>query len=144
MFVSVSAHNGKGTAKCGAVGVIRLLPFAHSLTIQSKFSPVAGNAHILRTIAFVVREREQYRLHWIPISLAIIVLLFQVQYWFAFVHLVIVNSVMAATALSAYLSRKTTVRDALHGPLVLMTIYGLVTVWTPPSLEEPLTGTASQ
>lgn len=192
------------------------------ITITYSFIVGLGVAHILRTIAYVVREREQYRLHWIPISVAVIVLLFQVQFWFAlvivdtladqwtwtiyglllalaitiflsgatvlpppgpsrtssliedfetrgrislvflalytlgwngvavlfwsmaFAHLVIVNTVMAVIALSAYRARQQTTRSVLHGMLVLMMTYGLITVWTPPSLEEPLTGTSSQ
>lgn len=192
------------------------------ITITFSFILGLGVAHILRTMAYVVREREQYRLHWIPISVAIIVLLFQVQFWFAlvivdalaeqwtwtiyglllllailiflagatvlpppgpsktssliedfetrgrvslvflalyvfgwigvallfwstvFIHLVIVNSIMAAIALSAHQARNLKARNTLHGMLIVMMIYGLITVWTPPSLEEPLTGTSSQ
>lgn len=192
------------------------------ITITFSFILGLGVAHILRSIAYVVREREQYRLHWIPISVAVIVLLFQVQFWFAlvivdaladqwtwsiyglllvlaimiflsgatvlpppgpsrtgsliedfetrgrislvflalyvlgwigvailfwstaFVHLVIVNTVMVAIALFAYRARQPMARNVLHGILIVMMIYGLITVWTPPSLEEPLTGTSTQ
>jgi len=48
-----------------------------------------GVTLILGSVANVVREREQHRLHWIPLSVAFLVLLFQVQFWFA---LVIVDS----------------------------------------------------
>lgn len=48
-----------------------------------------GVTQILGAMAIVVREREQHRPHWIPLSVAVLVLLFQVQFWFA---LVIVDS----------------------------------------------------
>ena len=48
-----------------------------------------GVTKILERVAYVVREREQHRLHWIPLSVAALILLFQVQFWFA---LVIVDS----------------------------------------------------
>ena len=187
------------------------------ITITFSFILGLGVTQILRAVAYVVRERQQYRLHWIPISVATIVLLFQVQFWFglvivdsfvshwtwpvygvllilaitiflsgatvlpppgpsktreliedfvtrgkislvflalyllgwivvaimfwteAFVHLVIVNSVMTATAVTAFLAKKQKARSVLHGMLIVMMIYGMITVWTPPSLEEPLT-----
>lgn len=62
----------------------------------------------------------------------------------SFVHLVIVNTVMATIALSAYLARQRTGRNVRHGMLVVMMTYGLITVSTTPSLEEPLTGTSTQ
>jgi len=187
------------------------------ITITFSFILGLGITQILRAVAYVVREREQYQLHWIPISVATMVLLFQVQFWFAlvivdsfvghwtwtvygvllilaiiiflsgatvlpppgpsktrnliedfatrgkislvflalyllgwivvaimfwtgaFVHLVIVNSVMAAIATIAFLAQNQKARSVLHGMLIVMMLYGLVTVWTPPSLEEPLT-----
>jgi hypothetical protein len=187
------------------------------ITITFSFILGLGVTQILRAVAYVVREREQYQLHWIPISVATMVLLFQVQFWFAlvivdsfvghwtwtvygvllslaiiiflsgatvlpppgpsktrnliedfatrgkislvflalyllgwivvaimfwteaFVHLVIVNSVMATIATIAFLAQNQKARSVLHGMLIVMMIYGLVTVWTPPSLEEPLT-----
>jgi len=48
-----------------------------------------GVTQILGAMAIVIREREQHRPHWIPLSVAVLVLLFQVQFWFA---LVIVDS----------------------------------------------------
>ena len=48
-----------------------------------------GVTQILERVAYVVREKEQRRLHWIPLSVAFLILLFQVQFWFA---LVIVDS----------------------------------------------------
>ncbi len=59
------------------------------ITITFSFILGLGVTQILRAVAYVVREREQYQLHWIPISVATMVLLFQVQFWFA---LVIVDS----------------------------------------------------
>jgi len=191
------------------------------ITITFSFILGLGVAHILRTAAYVIREREQFHLHWIPISVAIMVLLFQVQFWFAlvivdtlaetwtwtiygtllllaiiiflggatvlppagptksgglfedfltrgkislvflalylfgwigvaalfwtkaFIHLVVVNSVMGAIALLAFYAQKKTTRNVLHGMLILIMVYGLITVWTPPSFEEPLTGTSA-
>ncbi len=48
-----------------------------------------GVTQILERMAYVVREKEQHRLHWIPLSVAFLILLFHVQFWFA---LVIVDS----------------------------------------------------
>ncbi len=48
-----------------------------------------GVTQILERVAYAVREKEQHRLHWIPLSVAFLILLFQVQFWFA---LVIVDS----------------------------------------------------
>ena len=48
-----------------------------------------GVTKILERVAHVVREREQHQLHWIPLSMAALILVFQVQFWFA---LVIVDS----------------------------------------------------
>jgi hypothetical protein len=48
-----------------------------------------GVTQILGCVAYVVREKEQHRIHWIPLSVAVLVLLFHVQFWFA---LVIVDS----------------------------------------------------
>jgi len=188
------------------------------ITITFSFILGLGVTQILRAVAFVVREREQHQLHWIPISVAAMVLLFQVQFWFAlvivdsltgqwtwtvygvllttaitiflsgatvlpppgasqtrnliedfvtrgkislvflalyllgwilvaimfwteaFVHLVIVNSVMAGIATIAFFTQAQKARSVLHGMLIVIMIYGLITVWTPPNLEEPLTG----
>jgi len=67
------------------------------------------------------------------------------MFWsLAFVHLVVVNSVMAATATIAFVVQKHKAQAVIHGMLIVMMVYGLVTVWTPPSLEEPLTGTSAQ
>ena len=48
-----------------------------------------GVTQIIGSEGYVVREREKHRLHWIPLSVAVLVLLFHVQFWFA---LVIVDS----------------------------------------------------
>jgi hypothetical protein len=187
------------------------------ITITFSFILGLGVAQILRAVAYVVREKEQHRLHWIPLSMALIVLLFQVQFWFAlvivdsfmdywtwpvyglllflaiviflsgatvlpppgssktdslfedfvargkisliflalylvgwvgvaimfwteqFVHLVIVNLAMATAAVIAFLPQRPRSRSLLHAILIAMMVYGLITVWTPPSLEEPLT-----
>jgi hypothetical protein len=76
-----------------------------------------------------------YLLGWIGVA---------ILFWSkAFVHLVVVNSSMATISLLAYFAQKPNARNVLHGMLILMMIYGLITVWTPPSFEEPLTGTSA-
>jgi len=59
------------------------------ITITFSFILGLGMTQILRAVAYVVREREQYRLHWIPLSVAALILTFQIQFWFG---LVIVDS----------------------------------------------------
>lgn len=59
------------------------------LTITFSFIVGLGVAQVLRSVAFVVREKEQVRLHWIPFAVAAIILFFQVQFWFG---LAVVNS----------------------------------------------------
>ena len=76
-----------------------------------------------------------YTLGWIGVAM-----LFWTK---AFIHLVAVNSAMSATALLAYFAKNRTSRNVLHLILILVMIYGLITVWTPPSFEEPLTGTSA-
>ena len=61
------------------------------ITITFSFIVGLGMAQVLRSVAFVVREHGPYRLHWIPFSVAGIVVFFQVQFWFG---LVVVNSLM--------------------------------------------------
>lgn len=61
------------------------------LTITFSFIVGLGVAQVLRSVAFVVRERGQVRLHWIPFWVAAMVLFFQVQFWFG---LAVVNSLM--------------------------------------------------
>ena len=172
-----------------------------------------GVTQILERVAYVVREKEQHRLHWIPLSLAFLILLFQVQFWFAlvivdsfldkwnwtvysvllfltiviflsgatvlpspgssrssnliedfnargkisllffalyfigwiviaimfwtaqFITLVVVNSVMATTAVIAYRVQRQNIQSLLHGILIAITFYGLIYVWATPSLE---------
>lgn len=59
------------------------------LTITFSFIVGLGVAQVLRSVAFVVREKGQVRLHWIPFWVAAMVLFFQVQFWFG---LAVVNS----------------------------------------------------
>ena len=59
------------------------------LTITFSFIVGLGVAQVLRSVAFVVREKEQVRLHWIPFVVAAIILFFQIQFWFG---LAVVNS----------------------------------------------------
>jgi hypothetical protein len=55
------------------------------ITITFSFILGLGMTQILRSVAYVVRERGQYRLHWNPFSVAALILTFQIQFWFAFV-----------------------------------------------------------
>lgn len=59
------------------------------LTITFSFIVGLGVAQVLRSVAYVVREKGQIRLHWIPFSVATLVLFFQIQFWFG---LAVVNS----------------------------------------------------
>lgn len=61
------------------------------ITITFSFIVGLGMAQVLQSVAFVVREGGAFRLHWIPFSVAGIVVFFQVQFWFG---LVVVNSLM--------------------------------------------------
>lgn len=71
------------------------------LTITFSFIVGLGVAQVLRSIAYMVREFRQIRLHWIPFSVAAQILFFQVQFWFA---LSVVNSLMTQWSWSAYIS----------------------------------------
>lgn len=53
------------------------------ITITFSFILGLGVAEILMAVAYVVRELNQYRLHWVPLSMAALVLAFQIQFWFA-------------------------------------------------------------
>ena len=183
------------------------------ITITFSFILGLGVAQILRSVAYVVREKNQYRLHWIPLSMAALVLAFQVQFWFAlFVidslldHwswpvytillllaiviflcgatalpppgssktsnliedfntrgkisllffasyflgwdvvavmfwgprmglLAVVNIIMAAISITAYVIQQPRTRSLLHGILIALTIYGMIGVWATPSLD---------
>lgn len=61
------------------------------ITITFSFVVGLGMAQVLRSVAFVVREVGSHRLHWIPFSIAGMVVFFMVQFWFG---LVVVNSLM--------------------------------------------------
>lgn len=61
------------------------------LTITFSFIVGLGVAQVLRSVAYVVRENKQVKLHWIPFSVAAIILFFQVQFWFG---LAVINSLM--------------------------------------------------
>lgn len=61
------------------------------LTITFSFIVGLGVAQVLRSVAYMVRESRQISLHWIPFSVAAMVLFFQVQFWFG---LAVVNSLM--------------------------------------------------
>jgi len=185
------------------------------LTITFSFIVGLGVAQVLQSVAYVVREKGQVRLHWIPFSMAAMILFFQVQFWFGLTvvnslmtvwswpvyglmlilaimiflagatvlppsksvserglledfetrgrvslvflalyllgwigvgalfwvpsmwQLVAVNGLFAVMALLAYGSSNARARTWLHIALVVMTIYGSLTVWTTPSLEMP-------
>jgi hypothetical protein len=59
------------------------------ITITFSFILGLGVTQILRSIANVVRERDQFRLHWIPLTTVALILAFMIQFWFA---LFVVNS----------------------------------------------------
>ena len=186
------------------------------LTITFSFIVGLGVAQVLRSIAYIVREFQQIRLHWIPFSVAAQILFFQVQFWFAlsvvnslmdrwswsvyasmlllaiFIflagaavlphsltslgerglkedfdtrgqvsliflafylagwigvgimfwipelwHLALVNGSYALLALIIFWTSNSRVRTVLHMLLIVLTIYGSLTVWTTPSLEVP-------
>lgn len=186
------------------------------LTITFSFIVGLGVAQVLRSVAYVVREKDQIRLHWIPFSVAAMILFFHIQFWFGLAvvnslinqwswpvyglmlmlaififlsgttvlppltslgerdlmedfetrgrislvflalymagwigvgimfwkpemwHLVLVNGSMAVALILTYGAPKARARTGLHLALIMMTIYGALTVWTTPSLEMPL------
>ena len=61
------------------------------LTITFSFIIGLGVAQVLRSVAYVVREKDQIRLHWIPFSLAALIIFFHIQFWFG---LAVVNSLI--------------------------------------------------
>lgn len=61
------------------------------LTITFSFIVGLGVAQVLRSVAYVVRENKQISMHWIPFSVAAMILFFQVQFWFG---LSVINSLM--------------------------------------------------
>jgi len=183
------------------------------ITITFSFILGLGVAQILRSVAYVVREKDQYRLHWIPLTMVTLVLAFQIQFWFAlFVvdsfldHwnwlvytillclaiviflagatalpppaskrtsdliedfnsrgkisllffaayflgwdilavmfwgprmglLAVVNIIMAALSIAAYIVEQPRARSLLHGVLIALTIFGMIGVWATPSLD---------
>ena len=183
------------------------------ITITYSFILGLGVAQILRSVAYVLREKDQFRLHWIPLTVAAVILAMMIQFWFAlFVvdsfldqwnwlvyvillclaiilflsgatalpppasarnsdlledfnrrgrvsllifstyflgwnvlaamfwgprmgALVMVNIVMTALCISAYVVKKPRARASLHGALILVTVFGLISVWATPSLD---------
>ena len=61
------------------------------LTITFPFIIGLGVAQVLRSVAYVVREKDQIRLHWIPFSLAALIIFFHIQFWLG---LAVVNSLI--------------------------------------------------
>ena len=70
-----------------------------SLTITFSFIVGLGVAQVLRSVAFVIREKGQVRLHWIPFWVAAMVLFFQVQFWFG---LAVINSLQEQWSWGVY------------------------------------------
>jgi len=71
------------------------------LTITFSFIVGLGVAHVLGSVACMVRESGQISLHWIPFSVAAQILFLQVQFWFA---LTAVNSLLVQWSWSVYIS----------------------------------------
>ena len=69
------------------------------LTITFSFIVGLGVAQVLRSVAYIVRESRQISLHWIPFSVAAMILFFQVQFWFG---LAVINSLMVQWSWPVY------------------------------------------
>ena len=69
------------------------------LTITFSFIVGLGVAQVLRSVAYIVREYKQVSLHWIPFSVAALVLFFQIQFWFG---LAVVNSLIVQWSWPSY------------------------------------------
>jgi len=69
------------------------------LTITFSFIVGLGVAQVLRSVAYIVRESRQISLHWIPFSVAAMILFFQVQFWFG---LAVVNSLIVQWSWPVY------------------------------------------
>lgn len=69
------------------------------LTITFSFIIGLGVAQVLRSVAYVVREKDQIRLHWIPFSLAALIIFFHIQFWFG---LAVVNSLIVQWSWPVY------------------------------------------
>jgi hypothetical protein len=52
------------------------------ITITFSFVVGLGMAQMLRSLGFVVRERESMSWHWVPLFTAALILFFQIQFWF--------------------------------------------------------------
>lgn len=69
------------------------------ITITFSFVVGLGMAQMLRSVSYVVREREEVSWHWMPFFAAGLILFFQIQFWFG---LAVVNSVLESWSWSAY------------------------------------------
>ncbi len=69
------------------------------LTITFSFVVGLGVAQVLRSVGYVIRERETVQLHWVPFSVAALILFFQVQFWFG---LAVINSLLERWAWPIY------------------------------------------
>ena len=56
------------------------------ITITFSFVLGLGVAQILSSTAIVIRDRAERPLHWMPLSVAAVSLLFHIQFWFALVQ----------------------------------------------------------
>jgi len=183
------------------------------ITITFSFILGLGVAQILRSVANVVREKDQFRLHWIPLTTVALILAFMIQFWFALfvvnsfldswnwlvysillilafiiflsgatvlpepasqrttdlfddfnsrgkvsllffavyflgwnvlavifwrpgmALLSITNIVMATLSIAEYYSKRARTQALIHSALIALAVYGLVNVWTTPSLD---------
>lgn len=69
------------------------------ITITFSFVVGLGMAQMLRSIGYVVREREEVSWHWMPFFAAALILFFQIQFWFG---LAVINSVLENWTWSVY------------------------------------------
>ena len=69
------------------------------LTITFSFIVGLGMAQVLRSVGHVIRERDRISLHWIPFSAAVLILFFQIQFWFG---LAVINSLLEQWAWPVY------------------------------------------
>ncbi len=61
------------------------------ITITFSFVVGLGMAQLLRSVGYVVRERDAVTVHWIPLFTAGLILFFQIQFWFG---LAVINSIL--------------------------------------------------
>ncbi len=69
------------------------------ITITFSFVVGLGMAQMLRSVGYVVRQREAVSWHWMPFFAAGLILFFQIQFWFG---LAVVNAEIEAWSWSIY------------------------------------------